>query len=145
MLKKMKQQKKQNKAKQKSSQSNPAQSFFLILIFAIGGFVVIMMGTMHLQNAEVATNENYNPTELELETLAKNIVLNSSTFKEYGDGLLIHENKQKLGCDTCFEFTFKFNVQENTNAPQNIESFKYKIVIMRGDVKLIEVDEIIKK
>lgn len=131
------------KNKKEKFEHEQMKSFFLILLFAIGGFTIIMLGTLNKQNnQENITDET--TIEIELETIAKNIVLNSTIFKEYSDGVLIHENKQKLGCAECFEFTFKFKTNEKTNISENIEGFEYKLIMMQGQIKFTEVTEILK-
>lgn len=130
--------------KNKTKKPTDAQSFFLILLFAIAGFTVVMIsilsGASSLNNYEsgvVPSNESH------FELVAKEVVLQSSIFQDFSDGLLIHESKKNLGCLDCLEFSFKFSVVESDELPSNINGFRFIIKIIDGEIKSTEVFELV--
>jgi hypothetical protein len=129
------------KMKQNSKKKlSPEQSFFLILLFVIGGFTIIMLNFfLSIQEQEVNSNNNLS----DLEDFANDIVLNSNLYNDFGRGLLIHEGVVEGNCSNCFIFSYKFDAKSSDDLPSSVSGFRYKISMQDDNIKLIEVFELV--
>ncbi len=121
------------------------KSYLIILFFVIIGFVVIMTGIL---NNALAQNKIDEPSKkpinvLTLESKAKNIVTSSIHFTKYSDGNLIYEGRQNLGSEGCWRFFYKFRAENLNKSLEEVESFHYTITYERGQLKVVDVYEII--
>ena len=127
-----------NKINKFKSKISKETSFFLIMLFAIGGFITIMLPII-LNNEKVL--ESNELSVFELEKMSKDIVLKNSLFKEYSDGSLYQVSRNYLSDDS-WEFVFKFDIKNHSDIPENVTGFMFKIRNFNGDVKLTEVFEL---
>ncbi|MFP4567703.1 MAG: hypothetical protein ACLFN8_02045 [Candidatus Woesearchaeota archaeon] len=119
----------------------PAQSFFIILIFVLGGFTTIMLNILLAESSSEDIDLN-NSNLSDVEDIAKDVVLSSNLFNEFGSGLLVHEGVRVGECGNCFIFSFKFDVRADVDLPLNVKGFRYDVTMMGDSLKLVEVFEL---